>query len=75
MLAGRIKCGSFGSYGTNGYSATFLLTHWFISQQSAVALLRIVTPGAEFCDVTLYDVQRATRGFILKITVLLDYSR
>ena len=49
MLAERIKCGSFGSCGQNGNSAAVLLTDWFISQQSAGASLRIVTPGAEFC--------------------------
>ena len=41
---------------TDGNSATFLLTDWFISQQFAVASLRIVTPGMEFCGVTFYNV-------------------
>ena len=38
-----------------GYSATFLLSDWFISQRFAVASLRIVTLGMEFCGVTLYN--------------------
>ena len=59
----------------NGNSATFLLTDWFISQQFAVASLRIVTLGMKFCGVTLYNVQQAAKGVILKITVLLYFRR
>ena len=55
LLAERMKCESFGSYGGRGNSAIFLLTDRFISQQSAMASLRLVTPWAEFCGVTLYN--------------------
>ena len=50
------KMRSLSSYGGSGISAIFLLADWFISQQSTEALLRLVTPGAEFCGVTLYNV-------------------
>ena len=75
MLAEKMKCESFGSYGGSGNFAIFLVTDWFISQQSAVASLRMVTPGSEFCGVTLYNVQQAAKDYISKITVLLHYCR
>ena len=46
LLAERMKCTSFGRYFGSDNSAIFLLTEWFISQQFAVASIRMVTPGA-----------------------------
>ena len=34
FFAERMKCGSFGSFSGSGKSAIFLLTDWFISQES-----------------------------------------
>ena len=53
QLLAKRKYGSFRSYSGSGNSAIFLLIDWFSRHQSLVASLRIVTPGAEFCGVTL----------------------
>ena len=41
LLAKRMKCEGFGSYSGSGDSAMFLLTDWFILQQSELKIQRL----------------------------------